>query len=345
MSLSATSPPTPPPLANEDRGSFVTAIFWVETGIAILFVCGRFYARTLIGALGLDDWSMLLTVTLLIATSGVVTSTSNLGGFRHSAYVPPENATQVILNTYILQTLTTFAFGTSKFSIGYMILRLLSTGSVKRRRFIWGLIIFACIYNWGEALSIWFQCMPTRALWDFTIAGTCWSLEAKLINIYVGGTWNIVIDFILALFPATFIWKLKMALGQRVSLSVLLGLSLLAGMCGIAKLTYVHLLRDLSDVTWNNIPLELWTGSEVFVIIICGSVPPLKVIWDQLVKKIRQIRHVPMSPDTYTRAENGYIEMSGKHRNEASPLSSTTEDGGSRWMTATTEIQITNESG
>lgn len=116
----------------------------------------------------------------------MVTSTANLGGYRHLIYVPPQNIKQVLLNTYIFQTLTTFAFGTSKFSIGFLILRLIPSSLVGSRRFIWGLIIFTCIYNWTEVVLVWMQCKPRKASWDFNIPATCWSLNAKLANIYVG---------------------------------------------------------------------------------------------------------------------------------------------------------------
>lgn len=62
MSSSATQLSPVPSFTNEDRGASVLAVFWVETGIAIGFVGGRFYARRLIGAVGLDDWSMLITL-------------------------------------------------------------------------------------------------------------------------------------------------------------------------------------------------------------------------------------------------------------------------------------------
>ena len=50
-------------------------------------------------------------------------------------------------------------------------------------------------------------------------------MPMRELNLFLA--YNIVIDFILALFPAITIWKLKLGLGQRVSLSILLGLGLL----------------------------------------------------------------------------------------------------------------------
>lgn len=47
---------------NQDLGPATMAIFWTETGIAILIVAARFYARTMIKGVGRDDWFMLATL-------------------------------------------------------------------------------------------------------------------------------------------------------------------------------------------------------------------------------------------------------------------------------------------
>lgn len=74
-------------------------------------------------------------------------------------------------------------------------------------------------------------------------------------------------------------------------------------MCGSIKLTYVHSLQE-PDITckhfWIQAPgrdtltglgstydLDVWSGAELFVIIVCGSIPPLKILWDRYVRKIR----------------------------------------------------------
>ena len=76
------------------------------------------------------------------------------------------------------------------------------------------------------------------------------------------------------------------------------------------------------------------------MIIICGSIAPLKVLWDRYIKKTR---HVPVKAYNHGHTGNGYIEMSGKRGNKASQLSSTTENDGRKGITATTEIDITGE--
>ena len=173
----------------------------------------------------------------------MITYIASLGGSRHLVYVPLQNLSEVAKSNFIVQALTIFTFGTSKFSVGYLILRLLPPNSKWRKWFIWVLIVFTCFYNWLECILTFTQCNPTRAQWDPSVAGTCWSLHAKLVNVYVGGGkqsdikpwleanmfqgYNIAVDVILALLPATFIWRLNMDFKKRLNLCILLGLGLL----------------------------------------------------------------------------------------------------------------------
>lgn len=39
-------------------------------------------------------------------------------------------------------------------------------------------------------------------------------------------------------------------------------------------------------------PAVVWSGSEIFVIIICGSIPSLKPLWDRYVSKKRALDSV-----------------------------------------------------
>lgn len=55
-----TAAPAPPPVDDDhNRGPALMAVFWIQCGIAIVFVSLRCYARHLIRNLGKDDWIMV----------------------------------------------------------------------------------------------------------------------------------------------------------------------------------------------------------------------------------------------------------------------------------------------
>ncbi|KAF7956539.1 hypothetical protein EAE96_003875 [Botrytis aclada] len=268
--------------SDDDRGPTAIAIVWVEYAIIMVLIVSRFYARHLIRSVGLDDWTMLLTAIVFLSLAIVITHSASLGGFRHLIHINPLNLSQIALETFVAQALTIFAYGLGKFSIGCTILRILPHTSKWRKWFIWGLICTTLVYNWLECVLTFFQCLPSRSLWDPTVLPTsCWSFYAKMANIYVGRGFNIVTDIVLALFPISFIWTLKMNKWDRVKLCILLGLGLLAAICSAVKLSYVHTLNDLADLTWGTYDLDMWSASELFVIIVCGSIPTLKILWDR----------------------------------------------------------------
>ena len=76
-----------------------------------------------------------------------------------------------------------------------------------------------------------------------------------------------------------------MDLKKRVNLCILLGLGIVAGICGIVKMTYLSRLSQHEDITWETYDLILWAGSELFVLVFCGCVPPLKPLWDRHIRK------------------------------------------------------------
>ena len=96
---------------------------------------------------------------------------------------------------------------------------------------------------------------------------------------------NVCADAVLAFVPASLVYNLNLELRKRATLCILLGLGILAGVCGIVKEVYVATLSGHADITWDVYSLTNWAGSELFVILFCGSVPALKPIWDKTIRR------------------------------------------------------------
>ena len=80
-------------------------------------------------------------------------------------------------------------------------------------------------------------------------------------------------------------YKLNLSVKKKVGLCLLLGLGITAAIFAIVKTKYLSSLSARSDITWETYNLMVWSGSELFVIIFCGSVPPIKPLYDYLVGK------------------------------------------------------------
>jgi hypothetical protein len=53
--------PSPPPGGDVNRGPVILIVGWLEFIIALVFLCGRLYAKIKINhSIALDDWVMIL---------------------------------------------------------------------------------------------------------------------------------------------------------------------------------------------------------------------------------------------------------------------------------------------
>lgn len=99
-----------------------------------------------------------------------------------------------------------------------------------------------------------------------------------------------MIDVVLAVLPVTIFYHLNLSFKKKLGLSALLGLGLVAAICGAVKTKYLASLSARSDLTWETFNLFTWSGAELFVIIVCGSIPPIKPLYDMVFRKNRLIR-------------------------------------------------------
>lgn len=58
-----------------------------------------------------------------------------------------------------------------------------------------------------------------------------------------------------------------------------------SGVFGIVKTTLSNTLAVREDISWQLVPLYGWAGSEVFINMVCGSVPTLKPLYERIVNK------------------------------------------------------------
>ncbi|KAM3071006.1 hypothetical protein ACMFMG_009912 [Clarireedia jacksonii] len=338
-----------------DRGRTATIIVMVQISIAILIVAARFYARYMIKNLGKDDWCMLFTLILFICYGSLMAKQWSLGGFRHLHYLTMEESLRVAKLNYILQVIIVFSYITGKAAVGFLVLRVIGRDSfVWRKWAVYTVIGATAIINGLDCIFTYVQCSPPRALWDPSIPHKCWDPSVQSRFAIFTASENCAADVVLAIVPATVIYGLNMEMKKRINLCILLGLGLIAAICCIVKTTYVGSLNAHSDLTWKTYDLLVWSGSELFVIIVCGSIPPLKPFWD---------KYVTGKSPTYGSSGAGYSNNSHlssfrrksratyiKQNYDNTTASSTDQVNsppshhpnihGDKWIQATTDIEI-----
>lgn len=75
--------------------------------------------------------------------------------------------------------------------------------------------------------------------------------------------------------------------------------------------------------------LVVWSGAEIFVIIVCGSIPPLKALWDRYVSKSKRHNYGQCASPQYGRGamdiNGGYHVMRRNADHNVSSCVSSTE--------------------
>jgi len=261
------------------------AILWAQTCVSIVVVIFRFWARISIRAVGLDDWFMLLTLLLLIIFTSLVTVQALHGGDRHLYYIPANQQPFVSKMSWILQPFIIMAITMSKVSVSFLILRLVGPRPVWPKYTLYMLMVASVMFSTIDIILTFVQCSPVQSLWDASIPHRCWDPVIQTRFALFTGSWLVFMDVVLAVMPIFIFGRLKMNLKKRLGICGLLGGGIFAAVGGSIKTSLLGSLAARSDITWATYDLFIWNGVEVFLLIVCGSIPPLKILWDRGVQR------------------------------------------------------------
>ncbi|OTA95597.1 hypothetical protein M434DRAFT_69178 [Hypoxylon sp. CO27-5] len=276
-----------------DRGTTLIALFSVECGVSLLFLFLRLWARSSIGARGWDDIFMIVTWVLFAVATVFIGAIGAKGGARHIYYLDHAQAIYMTELNWIIQPFVIMALGTGKIAVCILFLRIFGSTSKWRTRSIWFLMILPSILTILTVIFTFAQCKNAAALWDSDVRNTtyCWEPHVQSDFSISTQSVNCAVDFILAFLPLTFIWNLRLSLRKKVAVFVLLSGALFSGICAAIKTSQLVHLASRSDFTWEMFWIHIWTGTEIFVIIICGSIPTLSPLWERFsCGKVRVLR-------------------------------------------------------
>ncbi|MCJ1235414.1 hypothetical protein MMC14_003382 [Varicellaria rhodocarpa] len=296
-----------PPDGDRNRGPRVIAIYWTMFAVELTVVTLRVYARLKIRAFGLDDWIMAFTLLLVLGCYTAGTLIISLGGCRHVYYILADQGFNGLVDVTrlwtILQPLGVMAVAVGITSVAILILRIMGR-SIWRRRFLYFSIVSTLVISITASVLLFAACKPVKGLWDPLVQASCWSPNINNDITIFTSCWNVFMDICLALLPITIFWNLHLSLKKRFVLCILMGMGNFAGISGAVKASKLT-ESTMSDFTWPSYDLFLWnayghpsplssiktlanqcsspaTRAETFFIIVCGCIPTLKPVYDQL---------------------------------------------------------------
>ncbi|KAJ5787523.1 hypothetical protein N7457_002513 [Penicillium paradoxum] len=275
---------------SETRGAEINVIGWVFTGIAIVAVSLKLFARIGNKQYGWDDFFIFFSMALSIIATAFVSYAVTLGLGRHTATVVAEYGIERYERSAYWQIIA-FPFNIGAFSfpnisIAILIVHLLDPNPL-RARLLYAMVIFQVIFAMISVFVVFFQCSPTEKLWNLSAEGTCWSSDVFNDFNYWVSAYTTMTDIVLAVVPITAFWKLQMPFSTRLSTCIMMGLTLLSAIVTIIKATYLKLFTDHTDPLYKVVTLVLWGLVEQNVVIVAACVPTLRPLFRRTFKSAR----------------------------------------------------------
>ncbi|KAF1814613.1 hypothetical protein P152DRAFT_456888 [Eremomyces bilateralis CBS 781.70] len=279
------APPPGDTHSNESRptliGPKVVASTTTMLALALTVYSTRIYARwRSYQKLGLDDFTISIAMALATAGYGILLRLYTLLDGLHVSQLELKEIMMILKLSFMISPLWVWTVAMVKISILFMLLRIKQTPKWKWG--VGGLIILITLTTIAIMVTQLVQCNPISANWNPMLQQTnCWTPERVLHVNYGVSSLFVLTDFICALLPLAFIWKINRPLREKVVLALLLGLGLIAGVCGVVKLAMLRLVLNSHDPTFDSADLSIWAFAEMFVGIIAACIPCLKSLMEK----------------------------------------------------------------
>ncbi|CAJ2505075.1 Uu.00g124690.m01.CDS01 [Anthostomella pinea] len=233
-----------------DRGPGLITLMWALTGIASFTVVLRITFRAQRKLFGWDDLFMVISMLCFIGWSSVLNLYSQHGGVRHFRDVGelgPDKFALVQLLNWTSQVFGIIGVAAGKFSVSALLLSIMKSTELKWQR----------IY-----------------MWTFTIV-LAGGIAVSCSILTFAQSYNTFADAGLVILPATIFLNVQSNTIQEWQLSIVSALNILTCICSGIKTQFLSELSNREDLTWATYDLFAWVTAELFLMIVCGTIPTL----------------------------------------------------------------------
>ncbi|KAL8930415.1 MAG: hypothetical protein Q9208_000599 [Pyrenodesmia sp. 3 TL-2023] len=272
----------PPPGGDQDRAPTLRAVLSSELAVATIVMALRFFTRLkLTRSPGMDDWIMLATFICAVIGTSMDLAGMEYGIGRHIYYLDHDDGVLATQLDWLCQAFVITALTIGKISVAFLILRISITKW--HAYFLHTVNVILLLINIPLIVWTYAQCKPSALLWDPTLPGTCQDPRMQGSFALFQGSFGAVTDLLYALFPILIIWPLQMPRKRKYQLAGIMCLGTFSAVAGAVKTYYLHQLRARADFTYDACDLMIWYTTEMYVIIIAGSLPTLRPLFQATV--------------------------------------------------------------
>jgi len=251
------------------------------TVLAFVSVVLRIVARRLKDQkLWWDDWLLLFSMGWNFIVVGFIFAMYSCGMGIHADLVDPDDIVMMAKWLVVAEILYAFNLGWTKLSLLLMYYRIFRVPYFKKMAWAVGVFVMA----WVVCITFLFIfiCVPVEKLWYPHLPGRC---------INQVGTWianaasTILTDLIILLMPLPQIWKLQLAVREKVGLTAAFSIGFFVVFASAYRTSVLFTYSD-SDPTYTLAPTVGWTAIEMSAGITSACLPTLLPVANAIARRL-----------------------------------------------------------
>ncbi|KAK9419580.1 putative Integral membrane protein [Seiridium unicorne] len=241
--------------------------------IAFLIACtisvaARVYTRVaLVRIFAAEDWLAVATFVLYVAYTACALIATTHGLCSHVSDVSLEERPKAIMWRWIAITFYILVSGMTKLIVGIFLTRVCT-----RQRWhnitLWVIMGVIAVYSVFYAVLNINSCHPIEHEWlrygvdpvDLTHCNNKW---LGTIPTYIAAFLNVLVDWILAIVPATVLWNLKMEKKLKITTYIVLAIGSIASVASIVRIPYASDFLISPDYLYQFTDLGIWSTVEI----------------------------------------------------------------------------------
>lgn len=185
--------------------------------VIIRFVFKIFIAKL---QLGLDDWFILASITVVIPSAVVAEIGTTANGLGKDIWtLSPDTITKFGMYFWVMAWLYFLEITLTKLSMLFFYLRIFTLKGVQR--LLWGTVVFTSLYGVAYVLTAIFECNPISYFWtkwDGLHHGVCVDINAI---IWSHAAISIALDFWMLAIPLWQLWRLQLHWRKKASIALM----------------------------------------------------------------------------------------------------------------------------
>ncbi|KAL1999071.1 hypothetical protein VTN02DRAFT_5106 [Thermoascus thermophilus] len=273
------------PVRNRTKAVSVTGV--VGGVVAFIVFCLRMISRLPCfgGQFGMDDWTMILTMTLLIPFTALSVVLADAGLGMDMWNVPFDNITKILYIYWIDESIYVSILPLTKISICYFYLRIFPKRSFCIATYVLIALNVAYIIVF-VSVSV-FQCQPIRAAWlrwDGSYADARCNSENK--QAWASAAINMILDIMTMSLPLVELSKLTLKTKKKVFVMLMFSVGFFVTIVSIVRLSSLVEFANTQNVTWDYVPVGYWSTVECDVGVICACLPSIRSLLVQLFPRV-----------------------------------------------------------